>query len=778
MISIVVYGRNDSYGYNLHKRAAISFNCMAEMLTDRDDEIIFVDYNTPNDFPTFPEAILDTLTKHARSKLRVLRVRPEVHARFKDKTHLVALEPISRNIAVRRSNPNNRWILSTNTDIVFVPQKWTNLTRYARNLAPGFYHAPRLEIPEALWESLDRKDPARIIKTVKKWGRQFHLDEIVYANDVVKYDGPGDFQLMERDILFKVGGFHEEMLIGWHVDSNIAARLKLYYGKVSDAGQDFYAYHCDHTRQITPMHGHNKKENSIQHFVDEVTSPYVPEQAETWGCPDAYIEDYRFDGTNEKYLTALGSAIGAPLEKPYQARYASEAYDKVEYDPRHVLPFLIDIFSAAPRSMKVAWLGRRTQTLEMFAKLWTSLGFTSPVMIQPDTKNTPAPVGTRIEPDAQLFEEAESFIFEFDGRANPAERKTEIDARRIALSPFLKAVTSEHERMRADQPPTRRFIGLNAIHNSFEGIFKAYVGASATPFSSRIRHGFALPPQNGEVDWLPLMKVGSGGRSIDGGFEAIPGSDDWVCFGPYKSMQRGRYRLRVGFEFSQTQPGEATPQIGACVQVAATAGNFVVDMGLVPSSLRPDEDFSLEFDVPELLELDALASFEVRIKAMSGCLFRVRRLSVERTAVKPQDNRLKSFGTKATNIIPYMTLSSEGRREGDEIVSTIGKDGHLAHGPSWAFPRGRYEALFDLFVEPPPKMPEGSEERSKFAVEVVQSGEFLVHETRESDELNGAVTIAGSFEIRERVLAPLEFRIWTSGHSQICLRGVRVIDSQ
>lgn len=54
MISVILYGRNDSYGYNLHKRAALSFNCIAEMLDAPDDEILFVDYNTPDDFPTFP----------------------------------------------------------------------------------------------------------------------------------------------------------------------------------------------------------------------------------------------------------------------------------------------------------------------------------------------------------------------------------------------------------------------------------------------------------------------------------------------------------------------------------------------------------------------------------------------------------------------------------------------------------------------------------------------------------------------------------------------------
>src|ERR1700733_12485338 len=118
MISVVIYGRNDNYGYNLHKRAAISFNCIAEVLTDPTDEILFVDYNTPDDFPTFPEAIQDTLTERAKRLLRILRVRPHQHERFRSRTHLLALEPIARNVALRRSNPANRWVLSTNTDMV------------------------------------------------------------------------------------------------------------------------------------------------------------------------------------------------------------------------------------------------------------------------------------------------------------------------------------------------------------------------------------------------------------------------------------------------------------------------------------------------------------------------------------------------------------------------------------------------------------------------------------------------------------------------------------
>src|SRR5215467_9423130 len=142
MISIVLYGRNDNYGYNLHKRAALSLNCMAEVLSHADDEILFVDYNTPDDFPTFPEAIADTLTAKAKKHLRILRVRPEVHARFAKRTHLSALEPVARNVAVRRSNPANRWILSTNTDMIFVPRKGQSLSEVARDLPNAHYGIP------------------------------------------------------------------------------------------------------------------------------------------------------------------------------------------------------------------------------------------------------------------------------------------------------------------------------------------------------------------------------------------------------------------------------------------------------------------------------------------------------------------------------------------------------------------------------------------------------------------------------------------------------------
>src|SRR5205085_5472031 len=293
MISVIVYGRNDNHGYNLHKRAAISLNCLAEVLQDPDDELIFVDYNSADDAPTFPEAIADTLTPHARSVLRILRVRARIHRRFAAHTDLPVVEAIARNVGIRRSNAANRWVLSTNTDIVLLPRRAPSLDQVARDLPAGFYHTARFEIPEGLWEAFDRADPRRVMAEVEVLGRAARLNEVVYGSKTILYDGPGDFQLVERDDLFAIDGFDERMLAAWHLDSNIAKRLEIKLGRVGSLIDRIYCYHCDHTRQVTTAHSAKGRRNDSARFVDDVTCAELPEQRASWGCAGDDIEEFR-----------------------------------------------------------------------------------------------------------------------------------------------------------------------------------------------------------------------------------------------------------------------------------------------------------------------------------------------------------------------------------------------------------------------------------------------------------------------------------------------------
>ena len=84
---------------------------------------------------------------------------------------------------------------STNTDMIFVPRDVRSLSQIASDLKGGFYHLPRFEIPEFLWETLDRTDPDSVIAQVAEWGWSLHLNEVVTGLPFNRFDGPGDFQL-------------------------------------------------------------------------------------------------------------------------------------------------------------------------------------------------------------------------------------------------------------------------------------------------------------------------------------------------------------------------------------------------------------------------------------------------------------------------------------------------------------------------------------------------------------------------------------------------------
>jgi hypothetical protein len=496
MISVVLYGRNDNYGYNLHKRAALSFNCMAEVLTDPTDEILFVDYNTPDDSPTFPEAIHDTLTQRARNLLRIFRVRPRIHDRFKAKTHLKALEPVARNVAVRRSNPQSRWILSTNTDMIFVPLRGDSLTDLARGLPAGFYHAPRMEIPEALWENLDRMTPLETIRTVRDWGNTLHLNEVVLGAKTIRYDAPGDFQLLLRTDLFENSGFDEAMLLGWHVDSNIAKRMYLKYGAVGDLGGQVYGYHCDHTRQVTPMHSHTRVQNDWRRFIDNVDRADLPEQVQNWGCAEDIIEEIRPNSESVGiYLKALRNAIAASPVKAENVDTAA-ANNEHTHDPQLVMPFLVDMFASTPSSTNVAWFGAGTDLLGMFARIWEQLNFTGKILVeQPIEGALDAMAAVQGLPTSGMLSEADTFIFDVaDLPINNHSATPQQKSAHELLRNFFRVVRTERARLSSGLPP-RRLIALGAVYVC-ESRLGRFVATTAGPYPTLMRHGFVLPSKS------------------------------------------------------------------------------------------------------------------------------------------------------------------------------------------------------------------------------------------------------------------------------------------
>lgn len=511
MISVIVYGRNDSYGYNLHKRAAISLNCIGEVLTAPQDEILFVDCNTPNEFPTFPEAILDTLTLKARQLLRILRLRPDLYEKYKKGSPLNALEPLCRNIALRRSNPANRWILSTNTDMVFVVRdKDRSLSDVVGDLPDGLYELPRFEIPGALWESVNRYDPHGIIARFAQWGQRLHLNVAVLSRPEIRFDGPGDFQLMARDQIFKIHGFNEEMTLGWHIDSNLCRRLYLLNGRTESLLDRVFAYHCDHTRQVTLMHDSARRtENNPRRFIYNVNSPYLPNQAEAWGLPHEDIEEIRLtDEHSNVYLRALEKLLpGSPQLVTFDS-YLPESYDHGQiYDNFHVFPFLADYLIDTAPSNTIGYFGGNIELLRLLHEFLREVGrrtvlVDSALITSIFRDQLPGlPENCEAVDTETLLARSDIYVFDvglmhllssIDATDTVAFLDaSEADAFREQLAKaFFRSVAYERGRSSSDTKRQRQFLLIGSHHTWFEGVVLSAIGATVTPYSSFVRQGF------------------------------------------------------------------------------------------------------------------------------------------------------------------------------------------------------------------------------------------------------------------------------------------------
>jgi hypothetical protein len=501
MISVILYGRNDSHGYNLHKRAAISINCIAEMLSDADDEILFVDYNTPNDLPTFIEAIYDTLTGKAKSRLRVLRVRPQLHARLVERTHLSALEPHSRNIAIRRSNPRNRWILSTNTDMIFLPRgNAGSLADAVRDLPDGQYIVPRFELPEPLWESFPRTDPEAVMRACEELGPKLHLDEIAIRFPYMRFDSPGDFQLAPRQALFDIHGFDERMIHGWHADSNMCKRLYLFYdNRTESLAHRLKAYHCDHTRVATLAHRLDiKLENNLQEFVYGVEDPVARHQAANWGVPDEPIEELDFaNDPQARFACALERSLGAGQHADYHSD-ANDLRNYVWYQQEHALPYLAGNLTVYPRDARFAYVGNNPRMLELAAQCIREMKFLQPLHYAADEGPLPlvaARFGVRtLWSPSYLVANYDLLIFDFglDKTGLNLDKVERVTDWPRELRYSLGKVAGLLERC-AEQTPeaTPDFLVLNANHHIFSQFVAQFLIAADTPYPTHVRKGRA-----------------------------------------------------------------------------------------------------------------------------------------------------------------------------------------------------------------------------------------------------------------------------------------------
>ncbi|HUD01247.1 MAG TPA: hypothetical protein VMR37_02895 [Rhabdochlamydiaceae bacterium] len=489
MLSIIIYGRNDNHEYNYHKRLAISLNCIAEMLSDPNDEIVFADYNSPDDFPTIVEAIQDTLTLKAKKYIRILRIRPHHHQCFK-KIHLPVLETVARNAAIRRSNPENKWILSTNSDMIFIPaEQDKTLTALIGELPDGFYLLPRFSLPESLWElSLLRSNPQENIDFLRDQGKLLHLKTIVRRQGFLKYDNPGDFQLMLRKDIFQIGGFDEEMVKGWHVDSNLCKRMSLLGRTGESLEKKLIAFHCNHTRKESLVH-HKMTENDWSRFVHYVASAVLSNQ--NWGLLDQVIEEVRL---NNAQISAISFSLRNSVKKDYEVDIRLETFNTLTYATSRIFTSLVDHFCHLPITIDIAYIGYNVELLNILNEYLIERGFSGKILCLSgflDGKLPPSVILTEMD---QLISQSYLFICDFgiDEKSSLGREGYFIVRKKLkkVMKLFLEII-----RQKKVQKKSGKFIGINVLHSDFNIIFSRDLVITTNGHSMGISYGF-LPANN------------------------------------------------------------------------------------------------------------------------------------------------------------------------------------------------------------------------------------------------------------------------------------------
>ena len=344
MISIVVVGRNDNHGYNLSKRVSSSLNSMAQMLSGG-DEIVFVDWNTPIGYPVMPVSIKDDLLPKTKSLLRIIRVPQLVHNLVSEGSNRALIEPLARNVGIRRASANSKWILSSNTDILFASPSGKNFREIFQDLEESLWLTYRFEIPEFAWDDLDRRNPDSTSDRLLQWYRdgvilnRIRVDSGSGADFPIP-DGVGDFQLATKSLWDKSTGFPEEMKKGWHVDT----RLTFQMGRISPkkpqliSETDLVIFHQNHLRNSTAYHG-----ASETNPLSEVVKPYI--NSSSWGLSEESFEEIDL---NSQPLIASLFPVPSKSRKAQMILETSNLSDiskRLDYELARVMIFLADELS-------------------------------------------------------------------------------------------------------------------------------------------------------------------------------------------------------------------------------------------------------------------------------------------------------------------------------------------------------------------------------------------------------------------------------------------------
>jgi GT2 family glycosyltransferase len=240
-ISIVIIGRNDNYGVDFVGRISNFVQHLDRQVKSHPDlvELIVVEWNPLVD----REDLSLVLPKTQNLSVRVITVGNDLHHSIGNKVPVY--ENYAKNVGARRAKGN--FVLFTNPDILFTDELITEFSR--RRLRPTDYYrvdrydfesAGMNDLPPEYWidHAVNNTFQAHITADINSVSPTFdpvssiwYLPRSIITNRSLHTNASGDFILISRSALDKVGGLFEDPEEIYHNDSYSVIRLH-YHGLI------------------------------------------------------------------------------------------------------------------------------------------------------------------------------------------------------------------------------------------------------------------------------------------------------------------------------------------------------------------------------------------------------------------------------------------------------------------------------------------------------------------------------------------------------------------
>ncbi len=272
----VVIARNDDYGGNLTERAGYCLNSLVETF----DEIIYVDWNTPDDKVSLIEEAKDFVKKSP--KIKWIRVTSEQASEWTghDPAAQSVCEVMARNVGLRRLT--SEFLVSTNIDVI-CPSR----VALDRQIQPdsGFITTAKRSISLYILRELGTpSDILSVREKLESLEPHYTQQPPIAIRGDDRYSlvsSPGDFQIAHRDVWYTIRGFEERLYKRGYTDTNIQQKAAKAGIKIG-VDRSLPVWHIGHEGGWGGTGGVNDMGLSLS--MDGTTN------LETWGFSDIELE--------------------------------------------------------------------------------------------------------------------------------------------------------------------------------------------------------------------------------------------------------------------------------------------------------------------------------------------------------------------------------------------------------------------------------------------------------------------------------------------------------